>query len=39
MFIWAVTDRFLDLVGLGTLLYWTVKGTLWVARRSAKKRI
>lgn len=33
MFVWAVADRALDLIGLGTVIYWTVKGTLWVSRR------
>lgn len=33
MVVWAVADRFLDIVGLGTLLFWTVKGTLWLTRK------
>lgn len=29
-------DRALDLIGLATVIYWTVKGTLWAARRNRK---
>lgn len=34
MFVWAIADRFLDMVGLFSLLYWTIKGTLWLSRRN-----
>lgn len=37
MIVWAVADRFLDLVGLGTLLYWTVRATLWLTRGKSQR--
>lgn len=37
MFVWAIADRFLDMVGLFSLLYWTIKGTRWWYRRSHPK--
>lgn len=37
MFVWAVADRFLDIVGLLTLLYWTVKITLGLSRKLSGK--
>ncbi len=33
MFVWAIADRLLDMIGLFSLLYWTIKATLWVTRR------
>lgn len=33
MVVWAIADRALDIIGLCSLLYWTVRGTLWVNRR------
>lgn len=33
MVVWAIADRALDLIGLGTVIYWTVKGTLAFSRR------
>ncbi len=36
MFVWDVADRALDMIGLGTVIYWTVKGTLWVSRRGRR---
>lgn len=33
MIVWAVADRALDLIGLGTLIYWTVRGTRWFYRK------
>lgn len=38
MVVWAIADRLLDLIGLGTLIYLTVKGTTWINRKwSARK--
>lgn len=31
MVVWAIADRLLDLIGLGTLIYWTVRITLKLA--------
>ena len=32
MFVWAVADRALDMIGLGTVIYWTVRITVWCTR-------
>lgn len=33
MVVWAIADRALDLIGLAAIIYVTIKGTLWIARR------
>lgn len=33
MIVFAIVDRFLDIIGLATVLYLTVKATVWAARR------
>lgn len=33
MIIWAIFDRLLDMIGLVSLLYWTVKATRWFHQR------
>lgn len=38
MFVWAIADRALDLIGIFALLLWTVKGTLWVTRRLPRQK-
>jgi hypothetical protein len=36
MIVWAVADRALDIIGLGTVIYWTVKLTIRVTRGKSK---
>lgn len=38
MFVLAIADRALDVIGLGTVIYWTVRGTLWISRRMLSHR-
>lgn len=35
MIVWAVADRVLPMIGLGTVIYFTVRLTLWAVRRRA----
>ncbi len=37
MIVWAIADRLLDLIGLATLLYWTVRLTLKLSRRRSPR--
>lgn len=37
MLVFAIVDRALDVIGLCTVLWFTVKGTLWVTGRGRKK--
>lgn len=33
MVVWAVADRALDLIGLGTVIYWTIRWTRWFYKK------
>jgi hypothetical protein len=37
MFVWMVADRALDIIGLGSIVYWTIKATAWWHRRHRNK--
>lgn len=39
MVMFMIADRFVDLVGLATIIYLTVKATLWVKRRVSDRGI